>query len=168
MDRVLGGQPQALRGGFRAEFQQVSLAFGPLPTRARWQADLESPNFAARQRAARHLALLDAGKNIPAAYERYPLQAWRLGDGPTWLALGGEVLVGYAQRLKAELPATVWVAAYANDVMGYIPTKKALAEGGYEADSSMIYYGLPSRWAPELEERIVAAAKRLAAKVAAP
>ncbi len=168
VDRVLGGQPQPLHGEFRAEFLHVSLAFGPLPTRERWQADLKSPNFSARQRATRHLALLDAGKTIPAAYERYPVQAWRLGDGPTWLALGGEVLVGYAQRLKAELPGAVWVTAYANDVMGYIPTKKALAEGGYEADSSMVYYGLPTRWAPELEERIIAAAKRLAAKVSAP
>ena len=29
-------------------------------------------------------------------------------------------------------------------------------EGGYEADSSMIYYGFPTRWAPAIEEKIVA------------
>jgi hypothetical protein len=33
-----------------------------------------------------------------------------------------------------------------------------LAEGGYEGASSMIYYGLPSPWAPMLEEAIVRAA----------
>jgi hypothetical protein len=48
------------------------------------------------------------------------------------------------------------VAAYANDVMAYIPSERVLQEGGYEADSSMIFYGQPTRWAPGLEGIIVA------------
>lgn len=28
-------------------------------------------------------------------------------------------------------------------------------EGGYEGESAMIYYGLPTKWSPEVEEHIV-------------
>jgi hypothetical protein len=65
--------------------------------------------------------------------------------------------------LKKELrdePA-LWVTAYANDVMAYIPSERVLKEGGYEADSSMIYYGHPTKWAPGLEEKIVGKAREL-------
>jgi hypothetical protein len=30
-----------------------------------------------------------------------------------------------------------------------------LSEGGYEAEAAMDYYGLPTRLAPDVEERIV-------------
>ena len=39
--------------------------------------------------------------------------------------------------------------------MAYIPSVRVLKEGGYEADSSMIYYGQPTKWAPPIEEIIV-------------
>jgi neutral ceramidase len=55
----------------------------------------------------------------------------------------------------------VWVTGYANDVMAYVASKRVLAEGGYEADSSMIYYGLPSKWAPTVEDRIVGSVRDL-------
>jgi hypothetical protein len=55
----------------------------------------------------------------------------------------------------------LWVTAYANDVPCYIPSKRILKEGGYEADSSMISYARPTRFVPVVEDRIVAAAKAL-------
>ncbi|HEV3024298.1 MAG TPA: hypothetical protein VGX76_17605, partial [Pirellulales bacterium] len=39
----------------------------------------------------------------------------------------------------------------------YIASKRLMAEGGYEVDSSMVYYGRPTRLAPEAEDRIVEA-----------
>ncbi len=39
----------------------------------------------------------------------------------------------------------MWVMGYANDVMAYIPSARVLKEGGYEADSSQIYYGMPGK-----------------------
>ena len=72
--------------------------------------------------------------------------------------LGGEVVVDYVLRLKKECdPSRLWVVAYTNDVPCYIASKRVLAEGGYEADASMIYYGQPTRLAPEAEDRIVEA-----------
>jgi hypothetical protein len=91
----------------------------------------------------------------------YPIQTWKLGDGPVWVTLGGEVVVDYSIRLKTEIRMVhggdrpVWVAGYANDVMAYIPSVRVLREGGYEGESSMLYYGRPSRWAESVEEKIV-------------
>jgi hypothetical protein len=39
--------------------------------------------------------------------------------------------------------------------MAYIPSRRVLTEGGYEGGGSMVYYGLPAHWAPELEEIIM-------------
>ena len=70
-------------------------------------------------------------------------------------ALGGEVVIDYALRLKRELGRpVVWMAGYSNDVMAYIPSRRVLLEGGYEGESAMIYYGLPTKWSAEVEEHI--------------
>jgi len=81
----------------------------------------------------------------------YPVQAIRFGDDVTLIALGTEVVVDYSLRLKSELsrpegPA-IWVAGYSNVYSGYIPSRRVLLEGGYEARSRP--------WHPDLEERIV-------------
>ena len=84
------------------------------------------------------------------------MQAWQLGDDLTLVALGGEVVVDYALRLKKELGRdSTWVAGYANDVMAYIPSLRVLKEGGYEGGGAMVYYGLPTVWAPKVEELVV-------------
>jgi hypothetical protein len=95
--------------------------------------------------------------NLEHEYPYYPVQAWRLGDQLIWIALGGEVVVDYDFRLKKELGQRrlLWVTAYANDVMAYIPSKRVLDEGGYEANFSMMNYGLPGKWAPGIEEKII-------------
>ncbi len=49
------------------------------------------------------------------------------------------------------------MAGYSNEVMCYIPTRKMLEEGGYEADQSMIYYGMQGPFEVNVEERIMSA-----------
>ena len=94
------------------------------------------------------------------------MQAWQLGPDLTFIALGGEVVVDYALRLKKELgPSQTWVAGYTNDVMAYIPSLRVLKEGGYEGGGAMAYYGLPTVWGPRVEELIVAAAHEQVKKV---
>ena len=84
------------------------------------------------------------------------MQTWTLGDDLALAYLPGEVVVDYARRLKRELDGRrLWVMAYANDVPCYIPSERVLKEGGYEADSSMIYYGQPAPCASGLEAKIV-------------
>jgi hypothetical protein len=146
-----------VQGELRARYTTIALPLAPLPTREQLVADTLSQNRALRARATRLLNMLDQGGKLEDHYRHYPVQVWQLGGQVAWVALGGEVVVDYAHRLKRELgkERPLWVTAYANDVMAYIPSVRVLQEGGYEADSSMIYYGLPTKWAPEIEERIV-------------
>lgn len=92
----------------------------------------------------------------------YPVQAIRFGDDVTLIALGTEVVVDYSLRLKFELsrlegPA-IWVAGYSNVYSGYIPSRRVLLEGGYEA--------LSRPWHPDLEERIVRKVHDIVGKLA--
>jgi neutral ceramidase len=157
VDGVLDGKTAAVKPSAAARYDAVALPLDEPPGREKWAADLLSKQHAVRKRAERMLKTLDGGGKVPTEYPHYPVQAWRLGDDLVWVALGGEVVVDYALRLKKELGdrQTLWVTAYANDVMAYIPSKRVLQEGGYEGDSSMIYYGMPGKWAPPVEEKIV-------------
>ena len=118
--------------------------------------------------ARAHVERLDRGEPLPTV-QPYPVQTWCFGDDLAMVFLGGEVVVDYALRLKRELdPSRLWVAAYCNDVPCYIASKRVLREGGYEADDSMIYYDRPTRFAPEVEDRIVATVRDLLPKSFAP
>lgn len=81
----------------------------------------------------------------------YPVQVVRFGNELCIVALGNEVVIDYSLRLKRELaepggPA-IWVAGYSNVYSGYIPSRRVLLEGGYEAKSRP--------WKPTLEKLIV-------------
>ena len=66
------------------------------------------------------------------------------------------MVVDYALRLKSELGGLkTWVAGTSHDVMAYIPSRRVWEEGGYEGADAMAYYGLPARWAADVEEAIV-------------
>ncbi len=147
-----------VNGPFQAKLALVTLPLGELPSKEQLSADTLSKNLALRNRATRLLKTLETKGKLDDHYPHYPVQVWRLGKDLVWIGLGGEVVVDYSLRLKKELGGgpSVWVTAYANDVMAYIPSARVLKEGGYEADSSMIYYGFPTKWSPAIEERIVA------------
>ncbi len=76
--------------------------------------------------------------------------------------LAGEVVVDYAVRLKRELDwSRLWINAWANDMPGYIPSRRVLEEGGYEADFSQVYYEQPGRYDPGVEDKLVQAVREL-------
>jgi len=152
---VLRHETKPVRGPIQCNYKLVDLAFAEIPSAGEFRKRLNSKN-PAEQRYARHfLDILEKGETIPKTYA-YPVQVWRFGDDLTVVALGGEVVVDYALRLKRELETeNLWTIAYANDVCGYIGSARVLYEGGYEADGSTIYYTLPTRWAYDVEERII-------------
>jgi hypothetical protein len=156
------GKLTPVTGPCAARYEEIVVPLDELPSKEKLAAALLSKQFAERKRAERLLKVLENGGKLDDRYPYYPVQVWRLGKELTWVALGGEVVVDYSIRLHRELGARpVWITGYANDVMAYIPSARVLKEGGYEADSSMIYYGFPSRWAPAIEDRIVTTVHRL-------
>jgi hypothetical protein len=98
---------------------------------------------------------------LPAS-QPIPLQVWRFGRAITLVALGGEVVVDYALRLRREHPDDhVWPVGYANDVFGYVPSRRVLQEGGYEGGGALLYYGRPGPFDATVEDRIFEALERL-------
>ena len=83
------------------------------------------------------------------------IQAIRIGDLAI-LGIPGEPLVEIGLHIKKESAAPyTMVVGYANDIVGYIPTERALREGGYEATPPACILGSGT------EERIVNAALKL-------
>ncbi|MCK5844576.1 MAG: hypothetical protein KAG97_07710, partial [Victivallales bacterium] len=70
--------------------------------------------------------------------------------------LPGEVMVEYGLQIK-ELTSgkKVIVIAYANEDIDYVPTKEAIAEGGYEAYAGFVFENHPAPYSPEIEERLI-------------
>ena len=133
----------------------VSLVLDSMPATAQLEKLATEPASYSQRWASR---LLKEQRNgvVHSREYAYPVQAWRLGGNQLWITLGGEVVVDYSLRLKAEFGDQTWISSYTNDVMAYIPSKRVLLEGGYEGQSSMMVYGMPAeRWAPDVEERVV-------------
>ena len=141
-------------------YEEINLPFAELPTRA----ELETTTTDAKPRgpwAKYLLAEWDRDGSLPSTYP-YPVQAWDLGDNLVWVFLGGEAVVDYSLRLKSELgPKRTWISSYSNDVMGYIPSRRVLNEGGYEGGLARFPYGLPAVWDGSVEQKIIGAVHKL-------
>jgi hypothetical protein len=163
---ISSGKLKPIEPKLVTSYSEIDLPFAPLPTKEAFQADLKSEDKFVANRAKILLDRLEREGKLSTHYP-YPIQLWRLGPELKWVLLGGEVTVEYSLRLKKELgPHDTWVGAYANDVMAYIPSLKVLKEGRYEGDGSMVYYCLPTKWAPEVEELIVKEVHRQVAESA--
>jgi hypothetical protein len=161
--RVLAGKMQPVRGPVRAAFQVVDLDFAH-HTRETFESRLQDQNAVRVRHAKAMLRAYDQGS--PIRRYPYPVEAIAFGKSLTILALGGEVVVDYALRVKKEYGSKgIVVAAYSNDVMSYIPSHRVLKEGGYEASESMIYYGQPGPYAEDVEDRISGTVEKVMARV---
>jgi len=155
VDRLLSGD--TLRPIHRAPtgiVREIELALDPAPSRDAFQQWVDKKDRGWHFAEAM-VAKLDRGEKLDRAVT-YPVQTWTFGDDLAMIFLAGEVVVDYALRLYRQCDAErIWINAYSNDVPCYIPSRRMLAEGGYEVDYSMVYYGKPSRLSPETEDRII-------------
>ena len=166
VEKVMGQQLPPVTGALKADLQRIDLPFASVPTAADLEAKKAKGNKYEQALADILLKKLAAGEKLPATYP-YPIQVWQIGDGVTWVALGGEITVEYSLRVKEKLgQGRTWVTGYANDVMSYIPSEKILEEGGYEGESSQTYYQKPTKWAPGIEKAIVDKVVSMGAKPA--
>jgi hypothetical protein len=155
VDRALESRRRRLHPPLRAALEITRLPFPDYP-RARFEARLNDPNAFRARHAKKMLELIDSGRPIRSI--PYPVQAIRFGKDATLIALGGEVVIDYALRAKREFAREdTIVAGYSNDVMCYIPSLRVLREGGYEADDSLIYDGMPGPFDEAVEETVFAA-----------
>jgi neutral ceramidase len=89
------------------------------------------------------------GQSVPIE-----VQVFRLNEDTAIVTLPAEIFVEIGLAIKAASPfKTTLVIELTNDSLGYIPTKKAFAEGSYET--------VNSRVAPGSGEKLVEAATRL-------
>lgn len=161
--RVVTTPLRPVSGRLRTTFQLVDLPFAP-HTRAQFEEEARGKDEFRVRRAQGVLAAYD--NRLEPRKLAFPVQAVRFERGFTLVTLGGEVVVDYALRLKREFPnEPLVVAGYSNDVACYIPSARVLAEGGYEAVDSMIYYGQPGPFTAEVEERVVEGVRRALARV---
>jgi len=71
-----------------------------------------------------------------------PVQVFRFGPEAALVALPGEVFVDLGLEIKRRSPfALTMVVELAHDAPGYVPTRKAFAEGSYETVNSRIQPG---------------------------
>jgi hypothetical protein len=154
-NEVVNGAMSPVGGRLATHYDEVDLPLDTLPSKEDLVAATKSSNRFEVSRARMLLEQVNSGTPLSQTYP-YPVATWKIGDTVQWVILGGEVVIDYAIRAKLELGGrSTWVAGYSNDVMAYIPSRRVLTEGGYEGGGSMVYYGLPAHWAPELEEIIM-------------
>ena len=164
VDEVLAAALPELPAKLTIRYREIEAPLSALPDPQTLQADLPPSGEVGTypQRWAKHLLSEIESKGELKDHYPYPISVWSIGDQIDFVALGGEVVVDYALRLKQErYGRRTWVAGYSNDVMAYIPSLRVLKEGGYEGGDSNIYYGLPALWGDQIEETIVGAVNEL-------
>lgn len=143
-----------LNGRLTVSTKRLSLPLEKPEPKSHWEAQAKTRGFP-KELAIKLLNDLQVNGQIADSVE-YPITTWKFADQLAIVLMPGEVVVDYAVRLKKELDwERLWITGWANRMPGYIPSRKVLMQGGYEADFSQVYYGHPSRYRPEIEDRIV-------------
>ena len=161
--RVVSGDCEpAFAGPMRVSTQTLDLPLQASPPREQLEAALSLPlNHKHRNWAALMLAKLDSGEPLPRS-NPYPIQVWRAGDGLCIVGLGGEPLCELGLAIKRQLaPLACLTLGHVNEYKGYIPTRRATLEGGYDGPESFYNTLLPAPHAPEIEDLIVKGAVAL-------
>ena len=152
---------QRINPQITARMARIDLPLAGVPDEAELQQQAEQPGVAG-SRARWFLEQLKQGTPVPTSVPGYPIQTWCFGDDLAMVFLGGEVVVDYALRMNDMFDGSrLWINAYSNDVPCYIASARLLREGGYEVDSSMLYYRRPSSLAPETEDLICDTVQKL-------
>ena len=99
-----------------------------------WAAKGEAVGATWRESMKRTIASPDGGGETPIE-----IQAIRIGDVRV-VAVNGEVFSRFTELVRKGTTADLFVVGYANAAFGYIPTRAAYAEGGYEVDEAHFFY----------------------------
>jgi neutral ceramidase len=164
VSRVLDTKLRPVHGPLHVAFDRAALPLQTPPSRSELEKRAARRDIQAWV-AKQMLTILDRGDKLPVDYT-CPFAVWQLGD-LTLVGLPGEVVVDYVALLEKALgPNRLWLAAYCNDVFGYLPSARVLAEGGYETRG--LYTGGIGLFAPQAQDAVVATVRNLAKQVGRP
>ena len=161
--RVLDTKLTPVRGPLNLQFDYADIPISEAPPRSEIEKMTQpgSPSWRSWV-ASRMLEALDRGEKLPTRY-RAPIALWQFGADLTLVALSGEVVVDYVYLIeKAIGPLQLWISAYNNDVFGYLPSARVLAEGGYETRG--LSHGGVGFFSPRAQDVVVAKVQELAVK----
>lgn len=86
------------------------------------------------------------------------IQAFRVAD-LALVAIPSEFFSADGRALRTQTPSPeLMVAGWSNGLVGYTPTRRAMATGGYEVDDAHRWYGHPAAWDPVSGDKLRASA----------
>jgi hypothetical protein len=158
--RVLETKLKPVTGPLQIAFARVDLPLQTNLSREELQKLADNKRDIRSYCATQMLALLDKGDK-PLTKYTCPVTVWQFGQSLTLVGLSGEVVVDYVPLLEKALgPNQLWLAAYCNDVFGYLPSARVVREGGYETRG--LYSGGAGFFDPSAEEVLVRKVRELA------
>jgi hypothetical protein len=164
--RVLETKLRPVRGPLKIAFDQAELPLQTPPPRAELEKLSARRGDSRSFVAKRMLTALDHREKLPTHYP-CPVAVWQFDGDLTLVALSGEVVVDYVTMIEKALgPNQLWVAAYCNDVFGYLPSARVLKEGGYETRG--LYTGGIGLFDAKAQDVLVEKVRELAKKVGRP
>lgn len=125
-------------------------------------ADARTPR---ERREAQHYVIGYAERVLAAADRPAPpdgvraeVQTLRIGDLAI-VAVPVELFSADGRAMRSATPAPrLMIAGWSNGTWGYVPTRRAAARGGYEAEQAFRRYELPAPWHPVSGDNLRAAA----------
>lgn len=159
---VLGRPMRPVRGAFKLGYDELDLPLANPPSRDQLEKDACSQDIHVKLRAESYLKMLNAGQPMPTAV-KLPIAVLRIGNDLTFALMGGEDVVDYSHRVKRVLAQDhPWTIGYAYEIPCYIPSARIIKEGGYETDSSLIYYGYYGPFRGSIESQLINGLEKLA------
>lgn len=146
-----------------AEVQETVRSLGNImnvkPGQPPDQAKAAYAAMALAQAGRRTLAVLDSGQTLPGLPLR--LAVWRFGS-IVLAFVAAEIFAITGRRIQALQPEiNILPVACASPLLGYVPDRQALGQGGYEVDDAWRFYGQPAPFAPDSEQRIINSFKQM-------
>lgn len=163
---ITRGEGIEITGPIRAAYENVPLPIEPI-SKTDIDAMATSDDPPKRVKAKFLQAQLDRGEALITEYPAIT-QAIRFGDELLMIAMSGETVIDWAIQFKqqfASVAPMIWVAGYCNDMFGYVPTKRILAEGGYEGGRATLWSWMPAAFTDEVEDRLTQAVTRLVQRI---
>ncbi len=147
------------RHEIKASEIRITGAFHNLP-----YAELPTPNSLNAATASEDIRLREWAEIMQFHLEHGPLpshcpqeiQLLRLDDSHQVIFLGGEILTEIGLRIKRNLsPITTITCAYANGLIGYVPSESTYDLGGYEVFGSHHLFRRPAPFHRNVEQLII-------------